>query len=81
MENAEAMPESELEFYTDTAHADTVDPDEKNAEAMLKFGMEFFTDTARADTVSPDKKNAKAMPKFGLVSRHVALNLFCGQKL
>ena len=31
------MPKFDLDFYTDTACADTVDPDTKNAEAMPKF--------------------------------------------
>ena len=34
---AEAMPKFDLDFYTDTACADTMDPDTKNVEAMPKF--------------------------------------------
>ena len=37
----EAMPKFDLDFYTDTAYADTVDLDTKNMEAMPKFETQF----------------------------------------
>ena len=59
--DAEAMPESELEFLNmDTAHADTVAPDMKNMEAMPESKMQLVIQLVSENIEGFTKQEVKA---------------------